>query len=65
MTGSTGPKVSSRMTAMSGVASAISVGAKNCPAPSSRARAAGHDTRAARDGVGDLRARRARSAART
>ena len=54
ITGSTGPKVSSRITAMSGVASAISVGAKNCPGRSLR-RAPPVTTRAAAgDGVGDL-----------
>ena len=54
ITGSTGPKVSSRITAMSGVASAISVGAKKRPGQVGAPRAARDHAPAARDGVGDL-----------
>ncbi len=48
MTGRSGPKVSSRITAISAVASAISVGAKNCPFPRSVRGAPPVSTRAPR-----------------
>ena len=48
ITGKRGPKVSSRMTAISGVASAINVGGKNWPPPRSVRRAPPVSTRAPR-----------------